>query len=541
MTRPTWGRARSRAARTPAWAGVALVGLAATAACGDTSVCQSATCAAPAPAEDAGATADGGSATDAGAGSDAADSGRGAPALENPALAFPGAEGAGAVTPGGRGGRTYVVTTLADAGAGSLRECVEARGARTCVFAVAGTIRLDSSLYIVNPLLTVAGQSAPAGGIALGPAAGRVISSLVLVSTHDVVWRYTRLRHEYRAACADSAASECGALFDVESRGTQVIADHNSLSWNQDEAYGVWRGGADPVHDLTFSNSLIAEGYASHSTGLIAGGESALASEVTNVDMHHNVVMNNSHRNPLLKIGSGQVVANVFYNQRFYDTQCGGGGTYDIVGNVYRRGPLTGAAFAEVQGFAVTDWTAPNGHPSLFLQGNVGWHQPDPSKDQWALAREVTGENGKEVGPMPDAWRRAARRSDAAPIRVEPDLAAKDGPLVPHVGASRRLDCGGAWVMNRDSVDTRLVKEFVDGAGIGALPAAAGDRTIPALESGPACADADRDGMPDAWETGHGLDPNDPSDGPAARPSAHGYTNLELFLSGLFPGSTPLP
>ena len=107
--------------------------------------------------------------------------------------AFPGAEGFGRLAKGGRGGKVYIVSNTNDGGAGSLRECVEASGPRTCVFRVAGTITLDSSLEIENPYITIAGQTAPGGGITLR--AGDTASTAHLeVETHDVIIRYIRSR-----------------------------------------------------------------------------------------------------------------------------------------------------------------------------------------------------------------------------------------------------------------------------------------------------------------------------------------------------------
>src|SRR5262249_39349963 len=157
-----------------------------------------------------------------------------------------------------------------------LRACVEAEGPRICTFAIGGTIELKTTLYITHPYLTVAGQTAPGGGIQLTNAATateRDLSSIVLVSTHDVVWTYTRIRNTYRAVCA-VRRSECGGLFGIESNAERdsynVIADHNSLAWNQDEGFDVWSGSPRAIHDVTLSMNLIAEGMDTHSTGAIA-------------------------------------------------------------------------------------------------------------------------------------------------------------------------------------------------------------------------------------------------------------------------------
>jgi pectate lyase len=471
--------------------------------------------------------------------------------------AFPGAQGGGAATVGGRGGAVYRVTSLADNGPGTLRDCVETQsGPRTCIFAVSGIIELQSSLYITKPFLTVAGQTAPGGGILITRAEGAVIGSLVLISTHEVIWQYTRFRHRYIDACADSNNSECGALFSVESRAYNIIADHNSLSWNQDEGYSAWRGRDFPMRNITFSNSLIAEGLQSHSTGLIAGGNnSTLSSGVTDLDLHHNLFMNNNHRNPLLKIGSARVVNNIFYNNRFYVGQYGGAGKYDVIGNVYKRGPMTSAAMYPVQAFSSIGGHPPDGEPSIYISGNFGWHN---NSDQWSMGAQVQRENGSQMGAIPDTWRRTvsldAMSGSAGivalpfPIVAEPagQLATQNARLIEHVGASRRLNCFGRWMTNRDSVDERLIRQYRDNTGIASLPE---NETqvggMPTIAAGEACVDNDNDGLPDEWEIARFRNLNQTAQ---ADPDGDGYTHLETYLHGKRPpirvfspsGSPPL-
>jgi pectate lyase len=464
-----------------------------------------------------------------------------------PLRAFPGAMGSAAVTPGGRGGAVIKVTSLADAGPGTLRECAEVKtGPRTCVFTVAGTIRLHSGLWITQPYLTVAGQTAPGGGILITNADGAVISNLVGLMTHDVIWQYTRLRNQWRAVCSDANGSECGGLMAVFG-GRDIIADHNSLSWNQDEGFGVWRGDGPALSHITFSMNLIAEGLASHSTGIIVGASShGWNDEVTNIDIHHNLVMNNNHRNPLMQNKSGRIVNNIFYNQGYYVNQFGGGGSFDVVGNLYKRGPMTDRAGAhEIQAFSTDaagiddagrDVGSVIGMPSLHLRGNQGWNQPDPAGDQWPLAWRVLTQNGGESAgsAAPAAWKRSAALP-AAGVRIvdEPVAAigAATGSIVPTVGASRRLACDGRWVPNRDAVDARLIGQYLANTGIQALP---NDETasggLPAIDPGTPCADTDDDGLPDAWEI---RKFGNLSQGPAADADGDGYTDLEAYLHGL--------
>ena len=108
--------------------------------------------------------------------------------------AFPTAEGFGAAAAGGRGGKVIYVTTLNESGEGSLRGCIEASGPRTCIFRIGGTITLDeASLAVSNPFLTIAGESAPGGGIAIRNGSTQIRPSIE-IRTHDVIIRHLRLR-----------------------------------------------------------------------------------------------------------------------------------------------------------------------------------------------------------------------------------------------------------------------------------------------------------------------------------------------------------
>jgi len=241
-----------------------------------------------------------------------------APAPEPQKLAFPGAVGPAAHTPGGRGGRIIRVTSLDAAGPGTLREAVDAKGPRIIVFEVAGVIDLHRSvLEIREPYLTIAGQTAPSPGIT-------IIRGGIDLKTHDVIIRHIRVR-----TGADGQPKRSGWEADAFSTvaAHDVILDHNSFTWAIDEnmsASGPRFDGGDTVeqwrkhtsYNITFSNNLAAEGLAdsSHPKGEHSKG-SLVHDNTTGIVFYRNIWAHNVERHPLVK-GGAQVllVNNLIYN-----------------------------------------------------------------------------------------------------------------------------------------------------------------------------------------------------------------------------------
>ena len=216
--------------------------------------------------------------------------------------AFPTAEGYGAVATGGRGGAVMQVTTLADTGTGSLRACVAASGPRTCVFRIGGTITLNSELKLGGGNLTIAGQTAPGGGIAL-KAAPTLSGDLLEINRNDVIVRHVRFRRGVAVGDGDS----------INIKNAQnVILDHVSASWGVDENIGV----SDPASNITIQWSIISEGLrnANNSKGAHSMGV-LLYSSGSGFSLHHNLMAHNRERNPRINInGLADIVNNTIYN-----------------------------------------------------------------------------------------------------------------------------------------------------------------------------------------------------------------------------------
>jgi hypothetical protein len=145
------------------------------------------------------------------------------------------------------------------------------------------------------------------------------------------------------------------------------------------------------------------------------------------------------------------------------------------------------------------------------------------------MVRQISSEGGSELGPLSTQYKRTSPLPKLPfPITVHP-ANELETVILPTVGASRRLDCMGNWVSNRDAVDTRIIQEYHTNKGI--IPTTEDDvGGFPVIAGGTPCVDSDGDGMPDDWEVANGLNPNDPSDGPLVGPD--GYTNLERYLNG---------
>ncbi|WP_114437274.1 pectate lyase [Marinilabilia salmonicolor] len=420
------------------------------------------------------------------------------------AIAFPGAEGGGMYTTGGRGGDVYVVTSLEDGvSEGTLRYAIGQSGARTIVFAVGGTINLNSELKISNGDLTIAGQSAPGDGITL---AGYPVT----VAADNVILRFLRFR------MGDENAVEGDAIWGR--RHSDIIIDHCSMSWSTDECASFYDN-----ENFTMQWSLIAEslnesvhGKGAHGYGGLWGGY--------NATFHHNLLAHHKSRNPrFYGVRDGitremaEMVNNVIYNWGDNSSYGGEGGQYNIVNNYYKAGPATGS-----HPDRIFEAYYEESYGKFYVSGNYVDGFPSITADNWLGIDLKSGGDKNELV--------ADSRFDVTAVGY---TSAEDAytAVLEHVGAS----------LVRDVVDERIVGEVRNGdatfggsygEALGIIDTQSAVGGWPELEPGTSPEDTDNDGMPDAWETEKGLNPNDASD-VSGNKLDDTYTNIEIYLNDL--------
>lgn len=396
--------------------------------------------------------------------------------------AFPGAEGFGAETIGGRGGRILTVTNLNDSGPGSFRAAVETPGPRIVLFRVTGIIDLKSQLKLREPYITIAGQSAPGYGICLR---GAEFS----IETHDVIVRFLRSRP------GDILGKEMDAI-NIVGNSHDVILDHCSASWSVDESLSPSGG----LSNITVQWCLIGESLnkSVHSKG--PHGYGSLVRAVGGVSLHHNLWVKNTARNPRLGDNYGKppfptfdVRNNVMYG---WGGTCSGMTGDDLSAN-YVANYLKPGAESSQQAPIVLTKTA---HVKYYLDGNIVENRP-LTKEAMFTPTEVDGRKLFELVEKPFA---APRITQTTARQAYNDV----------------LSWVGAYLPKRDSVDERILAEVRAGRGhlINSQTEVGGWPAFPPAVLQP---DKDANGIPDAWEKAH-----------RERPT-YGYTRIEQYLNSL--------
>jgi len=462
--------------------------------------------------------------------------------------AFPGAEGGGMYSFGGRGGRVIEVTNLNDYGPGSFRDACEQGGARIVVFNVAGIIHLSKPISIRAPYITIEGQSAPGDGICIA-------GESVWVDTHDVVVRFMRFRR------GNTDVTRRDDAFGGNPIGN-IMIDHVSGSWGCDEVMSMYRhiyyrpgqktGDKLPTVNITMQNCMYAKGLDTynHAFGSTLGG--------LNSTFMRDLWADNISRNPSVGMyGDFGFFNNVIFN--WWDRSADGGDNrslFNFINNYYKPGPIT-------------DMAKPVGHRILkpepgrspgtkgwygrvYANGNIMEGDEKVTKDNW--------DGGIQIGNMPDAGRytdsiRVNKPFPHAPVKIITAQEAHDWVLK-NVGCTLPV---------RDEFDKHIVEEvrtgkiyYIPGTDNSngkqwvkhRLPDSSYKKGIitdisqvggyPEYKGAP-YKDTDHDGMPDAYEIKHGLNPKDARDASKLAKNGGGYTNIEVYLNSLVPVSTVTP
>lgn len=430
--------------------------------------------------------------------------------------AFPGAEGGGKYTTGGRGGEVYVVNTLADyipdaeePIKGSLRDALS-QDNRIVVFNVGGVIRLKSRLLVTNKNnLTVLGQTAPGNGITIYG------YETNLSNSNNVIMRYLRFRPgAENVLSGDSMDSIWGRAMK------DIMIDHLSCSWSTDETMSLYRGENMTIQWSIIAESLTMSGHTKgrHGYGAIAGG--------VNTTYHHNLYASHTSRNP--RFGGGTVEAddndhiahfdfrnNVIYNWGFNTGYGGGRAESNYVFNYMKPGPGTRTNVIS----RIFDCGEKDKPGWFYIKGNVLEGNSEVTEDN-SKGIYISDENKPFTTIVDTEFEMEGTREE----NLHTDTPEEAYELV--------LARAGATLPYRDALDARIIQSVRDNTGyfanrheeVGGLP-------YTEEVHRPSDFDKDNDGIADSWELENGLDPTDSKD--SAKIGVSGYANIELYANSL--------
>ena len=453
--------------------------------------------------------------------------------IEDPSLrpACEWGTGGGKITTGGAGGAVYMVSSLADTLSsggsimpGTLRYAVQKSGARVIIFNVAGVIHLTKPLVISNPNISILGQSAPGEGICIAD------YPVQIKGTQNVILRFLHIRMgDSKLTAAEADGADALSVNNCKN----VLIDHCSFSWSTDECVSCYAN-----EDFTLQYCFITESLrkskhdkGNHGYGGIWGGK--------NATFHHNLLAHHDSRNPRFDHdyvdnachGPIDYVNNVVYNW-------GGNSTYggesvsearkiNMVANYYKYGPATSPKYRLLNATTYCTNCTSSGQVqpgSFYLKDNYMFESPSVTADNWS---GVIIDN-KGTASVDDC-KSATRHEMLYDVKTQSAEEAFETVLA-------KAGCS----LHRDAIDERIAGEVRNGTytytgsksgtkGIIDRPSDVGG--WPAYEGVPE-KDTDRDGIPDAWETAHKLDPKR-SDDASKQTLVPGYTNLEVYLNNI--------
>lgn len=497
--------------------------------------------------------------------------------------AFPGAEGHGRYVTGGRGGEIIHVTNLNDSGPGSLREALKSTKPKTIVFDVSGYIDLRSQLN-VSSNTTIAGQTAPEGGITLR------YYTLYFGNCDNVIVRFIRSRRSQVKDVNDGADATWGR----NRKG--IILDHCSFSWSIDEVASFYDNRDFTMQWCNVTEGLANPGHTkgAHSYGGIWGGKNASFHHNFIAHVQNRAPRFNGARyawdgyDKTLYSSTVDAERVDFRNCVMYNWGTGsacyggpGGGYINIVNNYYKAGPGTKNKTTVTQVTVATSGNADKKHPELygyssryFINGNYVTAASSPDNYDWKGVKYDGGllskDNEKYIKDAAHLFGDKVEYTNIGTVdcvKLNLDSQIDPGIVTTHkatVAYAKLLENSGASLY-RDAADIRYAEEARTGTVTfngdvayvdknGKVYATSNTKGIldfindPAGEENPKTAsfptlpsnvrpegfDSDGDGIPDAWETANGLNPDDASDGKLFTLDSKGwYDNFEVYLSSL--------
>ena len=437
--------------------------------------------------------------------------------IQSQTLAFPGAEGFGRFATGARGvasPQVYLVTNLNDAGSGSFRDAVSTPG-RIVVFRIGGIVNLASDV-VVAANTTIAAQTAPGDGIVFF---GKRVTFTNSVNT---ICRYLRIR----LGATNNSGKDASGI----ANGNNMIFDHCSFTWGMDEVFSInWDNKNTSPDNITIQNSII--GQALHRENHSCGGL-IQTPDGGKVSLIRDLYESNKTRNPKVK-GVNEFVNCVVYNWG-NGNRLGDSMNYGWSGDAYIMGGSSGVSEVNIINnyfvgapntppTATTPFSRGTGTFNLYGAGNYFDNNKNGTLDGALVPYNATGYPGLDAANFkttPYAYPAASPSMTAA--QAYSWIVSNVGPTVP----------------KRDQVDSLIVAEVNSRGTQGRYIYRETDNPLingglGRMLNGTAPTDSDSDGIPDSWESSHGLNPNLKADATTMSSSNPGYLNIEVYINSL--------